>query len=200
MKKLFGFILLLAISETLFCQNNNNCCTLEELRKKSVDSVDKIILQYPTEKLDDLSPELKKFPKEILKYKKAKELYIWNYGFTRLPRKIYKLDSLETIFLRGGRLKKFPTTISRLKKLKSIEIWYNKKPIKRIPRSICKIKNLEKLFLRGAGVVRYPNCFNQKHLMKLRSLYISDWQIKVHLKKKKFEKLKKEFPWWWPEM
>ena len=83
------------------------------------------------------------FPRDILKLKNLKELYITHNKIKNIPEDISKLTKLEKLNLCNNEITNLPKSITYLEKLKELEVFGNN--IQKIPEEIGNLKNLELL-------------------------------------------------------
>lgn len=94
--------------------------------------------------------KLERFPNEILKFKKLKELRLNNNLIPEIPKAINKLNELELLSLANNRLENIPNSICRLEKLKLLDLSGNK--LKIVPDCIKNSKTLKKLHIDNSNL------------------------------------------------
>lgn len=104
-------------------------------------------------------------------FKQLKYLLISILGIEKIPNSVFKLDSLEGLFIYSSTLKEIPDSIGKLKKLRFLTFGVSNS-IKKISKELFTLKNLEELSLSGfTRDAKIPNLFGDMPKLKKLTLF-----------------------------
>lgn len=119
--------------------------------------------------------KLTTFPKRFGNLRSLKKLTIkdknWKGNLTfikSLPNSFGELESLEELFIQGGKLTELPASFGNLQKLKKLDLRGNK--LNYLPSSFGNLKSLEWLDLSQNNIKKLPRTFNRLKKLKYLSL------------------------------
>lgn len=107
---------------------------------------------------------LNRFPKEILKLTKLKELNLNGNNICQLPIDLSKLENLEILRLCACGFNNFPNEISELSNLKKINLSHNHFRI--IPEWIGELENIQEIYFSNCGIECIPKIFSTLNRIK----------------------------------
>jgi Leucine-rich repeat (LRR) protein len=119
---------------------------------------------------------LRTFPEELYKFKKAKVLDLSNNKLTQFKINTRKFKSLEKIILSDNALSENAIKISRNKKIKIISLVNN--DLSEIPKNVSKSKKLEELLVSN-NLIEYLQGCTLRKFKKLRVLNLYNCNLKV---------------------
>ena len=116
-----------------------------------------------------------KIPKSIVNLSSLESLCLGTSDASSLPQSIGELTNLKFLFCHGSKLKRLPDSIGNLRNLVVFDL--SSTLLTELPTSFCNLSSLEDLDLSNSPIARIPNSFG--NLSSLRKLDISNTPISV---------------------